>query len=160
MQIRRARHEDAQGLAQEMKAVADEGRWLASQSDRTVEELAEMFESSIAEDNILFALEDDAERIVGVIGIHPTGISGVHSLGMSLLPDFRGQGWGGRLVDEALEAARAAGIRKVVLEVFPDNGRAIALYAAKGFEVEGLKRDHYPRLDGSIRSALMMARFL
>jgi RimJ/RimL family protein N-acetyltransferase len=44
--------------------------------------------------------------------------------------------------------------------VFPDNGRGIALYAGCGFEIEGVKRDHYPRLDGTYRSAVLMARFL
>ncbi len=79
---------------------------------------------------------------------------------MSILPEYRGKGWGRQLVDVAIEAARAEGIRKVELEVFPDNGRAFALYANSGFEIEGLRRDHYLRLDGSLRSALIMARFL
>jgi [ribosomal protein S18]-alanine N-acetyltransferase len=34
-----------------------------------------------------------------------------------------------------------------LVEVWTDNGRAIALYAAAGFEVEGLRRDHYRRRD-------------
>lgn len=79
---------------------------------------------------------------------------------MSILPTFRGRGWGRRLLDAALNEASAAGIRKVVLEVFPENARAVALYLSSGFEIEGVKRDHYPRRDGSIRSAVMMARFL
>jgi ribosomal protein S18 acetylase RimI-like enzyme len=107
----------------------------------------------------VFVLERE-RRIVGAISIHPTGIDGVHSLGMSILREFRGQGWGRRLVLAALEEARARGIVKVVLEVFPDNGRAISLYASTGFEIEGYKRDHYPRLDGTRRSAVMMAQFL
>jgi RimJ/RimL family protein N-acetyltransferase len=41
--------------------------------------------------------------------------------------------------------------------VWTDNARAIALYAATGFEVEGLRRDHYRRRDGRLRSALLMA---
>ena len=44
--------------------------------------------------------------------------------------------------------------------MFPDNGRAIALYVSLGFEVEGIRRDHYARLDGSVRSAVLMARLL
>jgi hypothetical protein len=35
-----------------------------------------------------------------------------------------------------------------------------ALSATAGLEVEGLKRDHYRRKDGSLRSALLMARLL
>ena len=159
MQIRRARTEDAAFLAEQMKAVANEGRWLATEGDRPVEDLSERFRSAMAEGHILFALEADGD-IVGAIGIHPTEVAGVHSLGMFIRREFRGQGSGRRLVNEALDAAREASIRKIVLEVFPDNGPAVALYASSGFEIEGYKRDHYPRTDGSLRSAILMARFL
>jgi putative acetyltransferase len=150
---------DAPALAEQMKAVADEGRWIATQSDRTVEELTERFRGTLAEDHIMLTLRD-GQRVVGAIGIHPTGIGGVHTLGMSILREYRGQGWGRRLLEAGLDAARERGVRKVVLEVFPENGRAIALYASSGFEIEGYRRDHYPRLDGSVRSAVLMAKFL
>jgi [ribosomal protein S18]-alanine N-acetyltransferase len=159
MEIRRARVGDAGDLAAQMKAVVDEGRWLRTESDRTEEQLAEMFRSGLEEGHIIFVLEREGQ-IVGGISIHPTDFQGVHELGMSILAEFRGQGWGRRLVEAALDEARVEGIRKVELEVFPDNARAIALYASLGFEVEGLRRDHYQRLDGSVRSALLMARFL
>lgn len=159
MEIRRARPEDAAQLAEQMKAVVDEGRWLATESDRTIDQLTAMFRAGLEEGHILFVLEDDS-RVVGAIGAHPTGAAGVLDLGMSILAEHRGQGWGRRLLDAALAAAEAEGVRKITLEVFPDNGRAIALYAAAGFQVEGLKRNHYLREDGSLRSALLMARFL
>lgn len=47
-----------------------------------------------------------------------------------------------------------------MLEVWPDNERAIALYEAYGFEREGLRRDHYRRRDGTLRSSVLMARLL
>jgi RimJ/RimL family protein N-acetyltransferase len=56
--------------------------------------------------------------------------------------------------------AVACDAHKLDLEVWTDNSRAIALYAAAGFEVEGLRRDHYRRSDGSLRSTLMMGRLL
>jgi ribosomal protein S18 acetylase RimI-like enzyme len=159
VEVRRARVEDAGSYAEQMKTVVDEGRWLAAESDQTVEALTERFRTALADERILFVLED-AGRIVGAIAVHPTGVEGVDNLGMWILAELRGQGWGRRLLDTALDAARAAGVRKVVLEVFPENGRAIALYASSGFEIEGFKRDHYPRRDGGVRSAVVMARFL
>ena len=57
-----------------------------------------------------------------------------------------------------LEHARRSGAHKVDLEVWPDNGRAIALYAGAGFTVEGLRDRHYRRRDGALRSSLIMAR--
>jgi ribosomal protein S18 acetylase RimI-like enzyme len=159
MEIRPARVADAPGLAEQVKLVADEGRWIGAQRNRSVDELTERFRSLLEADSIMLVLEHE-RRIVGGIVIHPTGIDGVYDLAMSIIEDFRSQGWGRRLVDAALKEARARGIVKVVLEVFPENGRAIALYASSGFEIEGYKRHHYPRIDGARRSAVMMALFL
>ena len=62
------------------------------------------------------------------------------------------------LLDAALEHAGNTGAHKISLEVWTDNARAIALYAGAGFEVEGLRRDHYRRQDGRLRSTLLMGR--
>ncbi len=159
MEIRAARLDDAPAMAQQMKAVADEGRWIATQSDRTVDELTERFRAAFAEDHVLLVVEHEG-RIVGMLGLHPTGITDVYSLGMSLVEEFRGQGWGRRLIAAGVAAARSRRLAKIELEVFADNARAIALYASEGFEMVGYKRDHYPRLDGSRRSAWLMAKFL
>lgn len=51
-------------------------------------------------------------------------------------------------------------LHKVDLEVWPDNGRAISLYERYGFEIEGTRRDHYRRQDGSLRSSVIMAKLL
>ena len=59
---------------------------------------------------------------------------------MALLPEYRGQGIGRRLAQETIEAARMAGISRIELDVFTTNARAIALYHALGFAVEGTKR--------------------
>jgi putative acetyltransferase len=64
------------------------------------------------------------------------------------------------LLEAMADHARASGAHKLELEVWTDNARAIALYVSAGFEVEGLRRNHYRRRDGSLRSALIMARLL
>jgi len=61
-------------------------------------------------------------------------------LGIALLPAFRGQGIGKRLILRTLDAARAFGLRRVELTVRENNASAIALYKKVGFEVEGLQR--------------------
>jgi putative acetyltransferase len=76
---------------------------------------------------------------------------------MWVLPGRRGRG-GGRMLMEAALAAVPADAHKVELEVFPDNEVAIGLYRSFGFAEEGLRRDHYRREDGSLHSALLMAR--
>jgi putative acetyltransferase len=157
MRVRRARLEDVEALAGGMKAVADEGRWLATPPGTPVEELAERFRWTLAEDDArLLVLEDEGE-VVGAIGLNPTGFPGVLSLGMWVLPEWRGRG-GGRLLLEAAIAERPDHVHKIELEVWPDNEAAIALYRATGFEQEGVRRNHYRRRDGTLRSAVLMSR--
>jgi RimJ/RimL family protein N-acetyltransferase len=121
------------------------------------EDLAQRFRASVEWDGwFLFVLEDGSE-IVGSLGMQPTHADGVLSLGMWVLPEWRGRGGGRMLIEAALEA-RPTDVHKIELEVFPDNEAAIGLYRSTGFEEEGLRRDHYRRLDGSLRSALVMAR--
>jgi RimJ/RimL family protein N-acetyltransferase len=157
MEVRAARSEDCPALARGMRSVVEEGRWLATEESTTVEELEQRFLASVEWDGFfLFVLEQDGEPI-GSIGLRPTEADGVLSLGMWVLPQWRGRG-GGRMLVEAALAARPPDVHKIELEVFPENEPAIALYRSFGFEREGLRRDHYRRKDGSLRSALIMAR--
>lgn len=87
-------------------------------------------------------------------------VPGVLYLGMAILGEARGQGGGRALIQAIVEHAHASRAHKLELEVWLDNARAIAFYASPGFEVEGLRRAHYRRRDGSLRSALLMARLL
>ena len=57
----------------------------------------------------------------------------------ALLPQFRGQGIGERLIRRTLAAARAFGLHRVELTVREDNTGAIELYKKIGFEIEGLQ---------------------
>jgi RimJ/RimL family protein N-acetyltransferase len=80
----------------------------------------------------------------------------VGGLGVALLPEFRGQGLGERLIRQALEAARAFGLHRVELTVREDNKNAIALYKKIGFEIEGLMRDAM-KVDGVYESTYLMS---
>jgi [ribosomal protein S18]-alanine N-acetyltransferase len=161
MLVRPARTEDAEAWASVYATVAEERRWIATEPPVDLEGAARTVRESIADAaHALWVLEAEGE-VVGCLGVHSSRYAaGVADLGMMILPAFRGRGGGRALLGAALERARADGVHKVELEVWPDNGRAIALYARAGFVVEGMRRDHYLRKDGSRRSALIMARFL
>lgn len=77
-------------------------------------------------------------------------------LGMGLLPEFRGQRIGTRLIRAALDEARRIGLHRVELTVRESNARAIALYKSMEFRIEGVKRDGV-RLDDRYENLLMMA---
>jgi ribosomal protein S18 acetylase RimI-like enzyme len=77
-------------------------------------------------------------------------------LGMGLLPPFRGQGIGKRLILRTLEAARAFGLHRVELTVRENNKNAIELYKKVGFQIEGLQR-HAVHVDGDYENVVFMA---
>ena len=51
--------------------------------------------------------------------------------------------------------ARASGIRKLELHVFPHNEAAIRLYEKFGFTREGYRHEHYRRGGGYVDAILM-----
>lgn len=99
------------------------------------------------------------EEVVGWCDIrrHPFP-SHAHAgaLGMGIIPSYRGQGLGRRLIEATLQAARDVGIERVELSVHADNERAIALYERVGFVREGLARRSV-RIDGRYKDAIHMA---
>lgn len=155
MLVRQATTHDVDAYAAVIATVAEEGRWIATEPPVDVEALRARVRKMLADGDTLFVIDDDG-RVVGNLGLHGTPAAGVASLGMAILADVRGRGWGRALLQAAIEHARGAGLHKISLEVWPDNERAIALYETSGFEVEGLLRDHYRRRDGSLRSSQIM----
>jgi ribosomal protein S18 acetylase RimI-like enzyme len=151
--VRRARDADVSEAALVAAAVAEEG-FLGLQPPVDLALRAERCRELIEQD-ALWVLEHQG-KVVGYAGA-PETVPGVRSIGMAIVAQARGMGGGRALLDAVKEHARFAGAHKISLEVWTDNARAIALYAAAGFEVEGLRRDHYRRRDGSLRSTLIMA---
>ena len=157
MEVRPTTLEDCAAIARGMTVVVEEGRWLATEAPVDPDDLEQRFRFSVESDEhrSFVLIEDDA--VIGALGLNPTDAPGVLALGMWILPECRGRG-GGRMLAVAALEARPADAHKIELEVFTDNEPAIALYRSLGFEQEGVRRDHYRRKDGSLRSALLMAR--
>jgi ribosomal protein S18 acetylase RimI-like enzyme len=76
-------------------------------------------------------------------------------LGIALLPEFRQQGVGGRLMRQTLDAAQAFGLRRVELTVRESNTVAIELYKKIGFATEGLQRNRI-LVDGAYENLVLM----
>jgi len=157
--VRPATIGDAEPMARVMASVAEEG-FLATEPPVDVEARARQFDGAIEGDSAdALWVVDERGTVVGHIGVHER-LPGVFSVGMAIMPQARGRGGGRALLEAAVVHARACGAHKVDLEVWTDNGRAIALYAGAGFEVEGVRRRHYRRGDGRLRSSVIMGRLL
>ena len=141
--------------------VAEERRWIGTEPGFDVEERIGRVRAAIEGGEAYWVLEDDAGSVVGILGLHPTHARGVLTFGMSVVAAARGRGGGRALLEAALEhLASGRTSTSSSSRSGPTTARAIALYARYGFEVEGLRRSHYRRRDGSLRSSLIMARLL
>jgi hypothetical protein len=70
-------------------------------------------------------------------------------LGIALEPEYRGKGYGRRLMLAALEAARRHGYRQVSLTVHPQNPAA-ALYKQCGFEDREIRKTYHLMLGPAV----------
>jgi ribosomal-protein-alanine N-acetyltransferase len=68
-------------------------------------------------------------------------------LNLAVVPEYRGRGLGGGLLDAGLAAVRSRGGSEVFLEVRASNEVAQGLYARRGFRTEGRRRGYYRRPD-------------
>ena len=146
-------------MAMVIAEVAPEG-FLGSEAPVDVDERAQRFRRTIeAEGPSAVWVLEDGDQIVGDASVQER-VPGVLTVGMAILPEARGRGGGRAMMETILDHARSCGAHKLDLEVWTDNLRAIALYGSAGFQVEGLRRDHYRRRDGSLRSTLVMGLLL
>jgi putative acetyltransferase len=101
-------------------------------------------------------------RVVGHISLsreeHPV-TRHVASLGMAVAVDWRGRGVGSALMAEGIRWARAVGVEKLALSVYPDNTTARRLYERFGFTEEGRLTGHSKKAIG-YRDEILMGLWL
>jgi ribosomal-protein-alanine N-acetyltransferase len=79
-----------------------------------------------------------------------------HILNITVRPESRRQGIGGKLMKHFLQLARRHDADTVMLEVRPSNVSAISLYEKMGFNEIGVRRKYYPADEGR-EDALLLA---
>jgi len=141
-----------------LDTVARERKYLTLLEAPPLEDTRKFALSSITTGNVhLVALHGD--ELVGWCDIRRHFFpSHAHcgALGMGLLPGYRGQGLGRRLIEAAIGVAREAGMIRIEFGVHADNARAIRLYERVGFVREGVSRDAFC-VDGAYTDVINMA---
>jgi ribosomal-protein-alanine N-acetyltransferase len=84
------------------------------------------------------------EGVIGYAGLFLVGPEAdVQTIAVAR--EQQGRGLGALLLEALVDRARAVGVAQLHLEVRADNAAARALYARRGFEVDGRRRDYYGR---------------
>jgi putative acetyltransferase len=93
-------------------------------------------------DNVVFGVFV-GEELIGTCGVHRHSWPENHvaGLGMSLSYAWQGRKLGSKLIEQLLKAGfYELGFKRLELEVYPDNSRAVRLYEKHGFKIEGTRR--------------------
>ena len=147
--VRPAENGDRRSLALLFAAVAEERDGIAAEPPIDVDQLAANWHLN----GTLVALAHGV--VVGELRVQPTSF-GFGEIGMMVAADWRGRGVGTALVAAAIEWARAHGLHKLTLSVFPHNEAAIALYRRFHFVEEGRLTQHIRRANGELWDLIEM----
>ncbi len=151
--VRPAADNDRRLLALLLVAVAEERDGIAAEPPIDVDMLA----ASWKVNGTLMAMAQSG--LVGEIRVDPSWM-GFGEIGMMVAAGWRGRGVGTALVAAAIDWARARGLHKLALSVFPHNHAAIALYKKFGFVEEGRLVRHVRRADGQLWDLIEMGLLL
>jgi RimJ/RimL family protein N-acetyltransferase len=149
---------DIEGFHRALDIVARERKYLTLLEAPPLPQTRAFALDCIEKDNPHFVAVADGE-VVGWCDIRrhdPIIHAHRGTLGMGIVPAYRGHGLGYRLIGAALAKARTTGFVRIELSVHADNARAIALYKKVGFVGEGVMRDAVC-IDGVYRDTVNMA---
>jgi ribosomal protein S18 acetylase RimI-like enzyme len=152
-EIRQANDQDRHPLAILLAAVAEERDGIATEPPIDVEEWAAKWRLEG-----MFVAIDGAEAI-GCLSVEVSRF-GYGEIAMAVAHPWRGRGVGSALLTAAITWARARGLHKLCLSVFPHNTTAIALYRKYGFVEEGRRVKQFRRTSGELWDALEMGLLL
>ncbi|WP_113927133.1 ribosomal protein S18-alanine N-acetyltransferase [Bacillus sp. P14.5] len=85
---------------------------------------------------------EDKGRVIGYCGVWII-VDEAHITNIAVLPSYRGQGLGDKLLKSMIEIAKEMGARTMTLEVRVSNSPAQSLYRKFGFMDGGIRKSYY-----------------
>ena len=104
------------------------------------------FADSMAAGYACWVMLDGAEPVG--YGVLMMVIDEAHILNISVVASRQRGGLWRRLLGHFADVARTNGARRLLLEVRPSNGPALALYERAGFQTIGRRKGYYPAVGG------------
>ena len=150
--------EHIEGFHRAVDAVARERKYLTLLEAFPLPQTRDFVVQLLAKGDPMFVAVANGE-VVGWCDIqrHPfPAHSHRGTLGMGVIPDYRGRSVGARLMDRTLKQAFATGFVRIEFSVRADNLRAMRLYEKFGFVREGVLRDAV-FVDGRYHDTIAMA---
>ncbi|CCD93574.1 putative acetyltransferase [Bradyrhizobium sp. ORS 375] len=158
-EIRAIAERDIAAFHAVLDSVARERQFLSFLEAPPLDQIRSYVLNNIENGQSQFVVVDDG-RIVGWCDIltntRKTIYAHCGTLGMGLLPSWRGRGIGRALIRRTVDAALGSGLTRIDLTVREANLNAIALYKSVGFATEGLHRNAV-RIDGCYENVISMA---
>jgi len=158
--VRPARRDEVDAVLDLIEGVAEERRWLSAEPPIPRDRYREQTMTALDDPRCLVLVAEDGDG--GLIGeLSALGRANRPAdVGMSVAAASRGRGVGTALMEACVEWARANGVHKLSLQVWPHNDVALRLYEKFGFEREGVLRNHYRRASGELWDAIVMGLLL
>jgi RimJ/RimL family protein N-acetyltransferase len=130
------------GFWRAVDLVAREGRYLALLQAPAIEATEAFVANNLAKGNPHFVVlaQDEVVGWCDIVRQERETRAHCGTLGIGLLPDWRGRGIGRRLIEAAIAEAWRRGFERIELTVNEGNERAERLYRAVGFVIEGRHR--------------------
>ena len=163
IRIREAMMDDAEQLQRyAAKLFAERLLGLFERPAPSLDEEREFIHGFIEPTNSVLLLAEENGVIVGNVGFEGRRLpqeAHVGLFGLSVDSEHRGRGIGSELVAALLEWAPTHGVRRVEVEAFANNPRAIELYERLGFGREGWRRGAV-MVEGELVDVLLLARIV
>lgn len=126
----------------------------------TLPEVVSQWVRDIAEGRTVTVLSEDDGRLAGYGALHYNEVLWTGHVGeirMLVHPDYRRLGLGNRLASELFAAAKDIGLKKIIVQMTPDQQGARVTFERLGFRPEAILADFVLDREGRTRDLLIMS---